>query len=207
MTIDRRTFLKTVPAVAAAGSLRRQTAVAPTPFGQDFPHLDLQTTGEWWTAARTPGEPTTAAAAKAVKKVPQIIDLDVPRDQVVAFALYTHSAGVLKLTAQLYPLFPDEPREARLELRGNGAWKEMARAPVEYPGWTAHFRLDGWDGTSTVQYRVRHGERAAFEGTIRHDPVDKAEIVVASLGCNSSRTKGPRQEIVNRLLEKGTGTT
>jgi hypothetical protein len=202
MTIDRRTFLKTVPAVAAAGSLRWQPAVSPAPFGQDFPHLDLQTTGEWWIAAKTPGEPATAADAKAAKKVPQIIDLDVARDQVVAFALYTHDAGVLKLTAQLYPLFPGEPREARLELRQNGAWNELARAPVEYPGWTAHFRIEGWDATATVPYRVRHGDRATFEGSIRRDPVDKAEIVVASLGCNSSRTKGPRQEIVDRLLRQ-----
>src|SRR5688500_7200857 len=164
--IDRRTFLKTVPAFAAVGRgadfaaapLRRGRQAPPaTPFGPDHAYLDAQTTGPWWTTSAT--------------KVPQIIDLNVPRDRVVAFALYTHDghptaqktrgggpgAGMLKLTAQLYPLFPDEPREARLEVQRGGAWKEIARAPVEYPGWSAHFRVDGWDGTTSAPYRVRHG--------------------------------------------------
>jgi hypothetical protein len=103
--IDRRTFLKTVPAFAAVGSAHAQEPATPKPreggpkpgeggpFGQDFPQLDAQTTGQWW--------------ATGASKVPQIIDLNVPRDRVVAFSLYTHDAGVLKLTAQLYPLFPD----------------------------------------------------------------------------------------------------
>jgi 3',5'-cyclic AMP phosphodiesterase CpdA len=186
--IDRRTFLKTVPAFAAATSVRAQSSPAATPFGQDFSQLDAQTTGQWW--------------ATTGSKVAPIIELNVPRDRVVAFALYLHDAGVLKLTAQLYPLFPGEVREARLEVRRDGAWKEVARAPVEYPGWSAHFRVDGWDDTRGAPYRVRHGEKATFEGTIRPDPVGKDEIVVGNLGCNSSRTKGARPEIVERLLRQ-----
>jgi hypothetical protein len=197
--IDRRTFLKTVPAVAAVGRVRGQAPAPPAPFGDAYPHLDSQTTGQWWVTAPASREPVTAAG-KAAKKVPQIIDLNVPRDQVVAFALYTADAGVLKLTAQLYPLRPAEPREARLEVQRDGAWKEIGRAPVDYPGWSAHFRVNRWEGTKTVRYRVRHADKAAFEGTIRRDPVDKDEIVVANLGCNSSRTKGGRPEIVQQLL-------
>jgi hypothetical protein len=53
-----------------------------------------------------------------------------------------------------------------------------------------------------VPYRVRHGENATFEGTVRRDPVSSDEIVVANLGCNSSRTPGPRPEIVRRLLDQ-----
>jgi hypothetical protein len=232
--IDRRTFLKTVPAVAAVGRGRWQASPSSTPFGADYPQLDTQTTGDWWTRAGAPGatgaaraggpgaaaaagaggpgatgaaktggaETAAAAKAGAGKPVPQIIDLDVPRDRVVAFALYTHDAGALKLSAQLYPLLADEPREARLELRRGGAWKEVARTAVVYPGWSAHFRVEKWDGSQTVPYRVRHGGAAAFEGTIRRDPVDKDEIVVANMSCNSSRTKGARQEIVDRVLRQ-----
>jgi hypothetical protein len=188
LTIDRRTFLKAVPAVAIVGSVRTQSPAVGAPFGQDYPQLDAQTTGEWW-------------KAPAASKIAQIIDLNVPRDQVVAFALYTHDAGILKLTAQLYPLFPEEPREARLEIQRRGGWEEVARAPVEYPGWSAHFRVERWNGTRTVAYRVRHGDKAMFEGTVRRDPVAN-EIVIASLGCNSSRTKGARPEIVQRLLRQ-----
>ncbi len=46
-----------------------------------------------------------------------IIDLKVPRDQVVCFGIYTVHNRMLKLTAQLYPLFPKETREVRLEVR------------------------------------------------------------------------------------------
>ena len=41
----------------------------------------------------------------------QIIEMDVPRKDVVAFALYTHDHGTLKMSAQLYPLKPGEARE------------------------------------------------------------------------------------------------
>lgn len=197
-SIDRRSFLKTVPAVAAVGRIRLQAQTPAAPFGQDYLYLDSQTTGEWWATGPT----AKARAAKGPKPVPQIIDLNVPRDQVVAFALYTHETGVLKMTALLYPLLPDEPREARLEIERDGSWKNVATAAVEYPGWTAHFRVKGWDGTKTVRYRVRHGAKSAFEGTVRRDPIDKNEIVVANLGCNSSRTKGPRADIVEGLLRR-----
>ncbi len=123
----------------------------------------------------------------------------VPRDQVVAFALYTHDRGVLKLTAQLFPLKPDEPREARLELQREGEWREVARAPVLYPGWSAHFRIEPWDATRAVPYRVRHGDAAVFEGLIRADPAGRDEIVVASLNCDSNADRGDRAEIVEQL--------
>ena len=83
----------------------------------------------------------------------------VPRDQVVGFALYTHDSGVLKLSAQLYPLRPEEPREVRLEFKRDGKWQEVATAQVLYPGWSAHFRLKNWDNSQDVPYRVRHGEQ------------------------------------------------
>lgn len=123
----------------------------------------------------------------------------VPRDQVVGFALYTHERGVLKLSAQLYPLKPDEPAEVRLELKRDGQWREVARAPVQYPGWSAHFRIASWDNTKEAPYRVRHGEKAMFEGFIRKDPIDKEVIVVGSLSCDSNADRGDRKEIAENL--------
>jgi arylsulfatase A-like enzyme len=125
--------------------------------------------------------------------------MDVPRDQVVAFALYTHDQGVLKLTAQLYPLKPEETRGVRLELKKNGDWMEVARERVVYPGWSAHFRIENWDSSVSVPYRVRHGAEAMFEGLVRKDPADKDVIVVGNLSCNSSSTPGPRKQIVENL--------
>jgi hypothetical protein len=180
-----KTFLLTIFLAAAIASRAAEPAA---PFGADFPDLDSLATGEWWTKTPPAQNPPPA--------------MDVPRDQVLAFALYTQDAGVLKLTAQLYPLRPDEPREARLEIERSGTWTEVARAPVIYPGWSAHFRISNWDGSRAARYRVRHGTAAEFAGTIRRDPRDQAEITVATMSCNSSRTVGLRPEIVAGLLAR-----
>lgn len=190
----RRRFLQTVPAIAGAATFLPGQE-PEKPFGADFPMLDSQTTGQWWVKA----EAAKKAKGKAKGGRGQIIDLDVPRNEVVAFALYTHDSGVLKLSAQLFPLKPDEARVVRLELNEDGAWKEVGKSDVVYPGWSAHFRIEGWDSTKDVPYRVRHGAEAMFEGLIRHDPVEKDEIVIANMSCNSSRTKGQRPEIIEHL--------
>ncbi len=172
----------------ALAAVAQPPAESPQPFGTEFKNLDSLAVGEWWTKQ-----------ARGANAPP---NLDVPRDQVIAFALYTHDHGVLKLTAQLFPLKPGEPREATLDFERDGGWHETARATVLYPGWSAHFRIEAWDASRDVRYRVRHGERATFEGRVRRDPIDKTTIVVASMSCNSSRTTGPRPEIIDNLLAK-----
>jgi hypothetical protein len=168
---------------------------APAAFGAEFPELDGWATGAWW------------------KKHPkqQPFSLDVPREHVIAFAVYTVTPppvtggtdaqrdATLKLSAQLFPLKPGEPLEARLEIKQGDAWVEVGRAPVLYPGWDGHFRVTPWDTSCEHAYRVRHGDAALFEGLIRKDPIDKKEIVVAVLSCNSTKTPGPRNEIVAGL--------
>ena len=114
----------------------------------------------------------------------------VERDEVIGFALYTQQAGVLKMTAQLFPLKPGEDREVTLELDRGDGWEKTATATVQYPGWFAHLRVEDWDGTKNVPYRVRHSGGSTFEGLIRQDPVHKQEIVIASLSCNSRHDRG-----------------
>jgi hypothetical protein len=187
MNLPRRLVLKALaflPWLRNSPLLHAQDALAQ-PFGKEFPNLDSLATGEWWARPQPKQNPPPA--------------MTVPRDEVVAFALYTHHGGVLKVNAQLFPLRPGEAREARLELQRDGVWAEVAQAPVLYPGWDAHFRIEKWDATKDVPFRVRHGERATFEGLIRRDPQDKDEIVVASMSCNSSRTTGLRPEILDSL--------
>jgi len=110
---------------------------------------------------------------------------DVPRDQVICFALYTVHNNILKMTAQLYPLKEDEDRKVRLEIRESGKWKQVADAQVIEDGWTAHFRVESWDCTKDIEYRVTHGKNAYYTGTIRKDPVDKDVIVAAAFTGNS----------------------
>ncbi|MFP6866460.1 MAG: hypothetical protein VCA35_11005, partial [Roseibacillus sp.] len=168
----------------------------PAVFGGKFAKLDGKATGEWWK-----GPPAPKPGAKPPRRAPKkMINLNVPRDEVIGFGIYTHDHGVLKLTAQLFPLKPDEGREVRLEFKRGKKWVEAAREKVIFPGWSAHFRIESWDNTANVPYRLRHGEKAVFEGLIRKDPIGKDEIVVGNLSCNSSRTPGQRPQIVKNLL-------
>ena len=117
-----------LPVLVLAGNASLFAADFAAPFGAQHPTLDSLAVGEWWTKKPTGNQPPPPS-------------MNVPRDEVIAFALYTHEHDVLKLTAQLFPLKPDEARQVRLELREGGQWKEVARAPVIYPGWSAHFRI------------------------------------------------------------------
>ncbi|WP_197171009.1 alkaline phosphatase D family protein [Novipirellula aureliae] len=110
---------------------------------------------------------------------------DVERSEVICFALYTVHDKTLKLTAQLYPLEKGDPKTARLEILKGVQWLEVAKADVIEAGWTAPFRVENWDDTRAYRYRVRHGADAKYEGVIRKNPVDKAEMIVAGFTGNS----------------------
>lgn len=148
---------------------------------------DLLSTNDWWNRP-TPKDPRK-----------RIIDLKVPRSEVVAFGLYTVSNNTLKLSAQLYPLYPEETRTVRLEIKKDGNWKEIAQEKVRDLGWSALFRIEDWPTDQDVAYRIRHGEEAQFEGLVRKDPIDKKEIVLAAVSCNSSRDRGLREQYVRNI--------
>ncbi|MBK71907.1 MAG: hypothetical protein CMO76_00535 [Verrucomicrobiales bacterium] len=117
---------------------------------------------------------------RAVLNIPKFEEADT-----ICFALYTVSDNTLKLTAQLYPLAEGAPLKACLEIEDNGLWKEVASTEIIKEGWTAPFRVEKWDDSKTVSYRVIHGKKATYEGTIRKNPTDKEEIVVAAFTGNS----------------------
>ena len=172
------------------------------PFGPKFPRLDGRATGEWWKRAAQHSKQLESGNQRQQANAKRFPKLDVPRNEVVAFAVYTHHRGVLKLTAQLFPLKPDEAMETRLEFKRGDNWEEVKTEKVWYPGWSSHFRIENWDNTKDVAYRVRHGEEAMFEGLIRHDPIEKDVITVGNMSCNSSRTGGPRPKIVENLKQQ-----
>lgn len=197
--INRRSALKASAVTLASLPILGGATVGQQPskpFGADFPNLESLTTGKWWAQPDLPKNQTKAKGKGGGSPAPS---MDVARDKVIAFALYTHHQGVLKLSAQLFPLKPEEDRAVRLEILQEGKWQEVARAEVFYPGWDAHFRVEKWDNSRDSAYRVCHGEKATFEGLIRKDPIDKQEIVVANMSCNSSRTIGGRPEIIENL--------
>ena len=152
------------------------------PVKAPFEGVDSLATNDWWNRADN-----------------KIIDLKVSRDSVVAFGIYTVANNTLKLTAQLFPLYPEETREVRLEIKENGSWKEIQKQKVNDLGWAALFRVENWDATKDTPYRLRHGEKASFEGLVRKDPKEKDEIVLAAFSCNSNKDRGMRENYIRNV--------
>ncbi len=149
-----------------------------------------------------------ALAKKAAQKKQALVIPEVPASEQICFALYTVQDGILKLTAQLYPLAEGAPREVRLEVNRDGQWTEIARTRVrenEYDNgkgdrsWTAHFRVENWDHSRDIPYRLRHGTEAQYEGLVRKDPVDKDEIVVAAFTGNGNNDRRLKPELIANL--------
>ncbi|WP_020528266.1 metallophosphoesterase family protein [Flexithrix dorotheae] len=158
-----------------------ETAMEP-PVLAPFSGLDTLATNDWWNRGKS-----------------KIVDIDVPREEVVAFGMYSVANHVLKLSAQLFPLYPDETREVRLEIKEGNSWKEIQKQTVNDIGWSALFRIENWDDSKNIPYRILHGEKASFEGTIRKDPKDKKEIVLAAMSCNSNQDRGMRENYIRNI--------
>ena len=89
-----------------------------------------------------------------------------------------------------------------LETQEGGRWGQRAKSAPVLPGWSAHFRVEGWDTTKTVPYRVSVG-KSVYTGIIRSDPIDQDEVVAAVFTGNSSYPWGggriSKQDIVDNV--------
>jgi len=152
-------------------------------------------------ALRAQGDDSKKGSApiRTARKREKLVIPEVARDAVIGFALYTVQDGILKMSAQLYPLREDEPHEVELWIESGGAWKKVAAAKVDPKGWHALFRVEGWDHGKDHRYRVQHAGGARYEGLVRKDPVDKDEIVVAAFTGNSNADRGPRADLVRNV--------
>ena len=127
-----------------------------------FEKLDSLCVNDWWNREPSP-----------------IVETRVPRVDVLAFGIYTVRARSLKLSAQLFPLYPAETRTVRLEFLRQGEWLEAAREQVNDMGWSALFRIDDWDSTHAVPYRLRHGEQAVYHGI---EPAGLMQVILTRNG-------------------------
>ncbi len=166
----------------SCASSRKPNAVMQPLTIAPFVGLDTLATNDWWNRGTSP-----------------IINIKVDRDSVVAFGLYTISDNILKLSAQLFPLYPEETRVIRLELYRNGRWQQVQQQNVNDLGWSALFRIESWDDRLDVPYRLRHGMHASFEGLIRRNPREKDIVSIAALSCNSNQDRGDRIEYVRNI--------
>ncbi len=147
-----------------------------------FTKLDTLSTNDWWK-----------------RGVSKIIDMKVDRDKVIAFGIYTTSNNTLKLSAQLFPLYPKETRSVTLAIYQNDRWEQVQTQEVNELGWSAQFRIENWDMNQSFRYKLLHGPSASFEGLIRKDPINKKEIKLAALSCNSNKDRGDRENYVNNI--------
>jgi hypothetical protein len=112
------------------------------------------------------------------------------RHLAIVGAMYTLSRGVLKITAQLPPVDLSSTPPVTLETWNGGAWQQFATADIDntdnLSSYTASFRIPGWDDTVDTDYRLGvavDGTLYHWTGTVRRDPVDKNEIVIAATTC------------------------
>jgi alkaline phosphatase D len=106
-------------------------------------------------------------------------------------ALYTVHNNTLKLTAQMFPVGAQESQTADLQIKQGRSWKTISTAKINPSGWVAQFRVEKWNDRQDRPYRVRYLLKGAngrarvhtWEGTIRANPINKDEVVVASLSC------------------------
>tara|TARA_B100001564_G_scaffold227313_1_gene191702 strand:+ start:641 stop:2278 length:1638 start_codon:yes stop_codon:yes gene_type:complete len=183
--LDRRDFIKKTSlsgAAIASSTIFTVNAESKKYVKSPFADLDVLATNDWWNRPDNP-----------------IIDLKVDRDNVIGFGIYTLSNNILKLTAQLFPLYPNESRELRLEVYRNNSWEEIEKKKINEIGWAVTFKVQNWDDTKDTKYRLKHGKGADFEGLIRKNPVDKNTIKLAAFSCNSNKDRGGRENYVNNI--------
>ncbi len=119
----------------------------------------------------------------------------------ILFSQYTLSKGVLKLTAQMAPVILDKA-PVKLQIKRKDTWVTIKETSIDKDARTATFKVKNWTETHDIPYRLNYktddGEHSFWEGTIRKDPVDKAEIVVAGFTGNSD-LGFPNTDIVDQI--------
>lgn len=117
---------------------------------------------------------------------------------------YTLNRGILTLTAQLTPVpEPADPAHdtVTLQRESDAGWQTLATARLVRPGYTATLRVNNWNATRDTPFRIVYGQPAegveppqtfsgTWTGTIRRDPVDKPEIVIAGFTGNHNNAHG-----------------
>ena len=89
----------------------------------------------------------------------------------ILWTQYTRQGNTVKLSAQMAPMGAADAKEVKLDLKQDGAWREVAAAPIDPLARTAVFRQTVPDGA--VEYRVRYpwkGGDSEWSGSFVADP-------------------------------------
>jgi alkaline phosphatase D len=110
---------------------------------------------------------------------------------------YTLSQNRLKLTAQMMPLGKNDNKDVFFQIFEDDQWRTLTTTRIIESGFTAPFQIDDWDSNQDIPYRVFYAmttrpfvlKNHYWEGTIRHDPIEKEEMVVAAFTGNHNVSK------------------
>ncbi len=111
----------------------------------------------------------------------------------ILFTQHTLSRKVLKLTAQLPPIGEKDGQTVEFQTKSNGNWKTINKANIDKLARTSTFRFENWDNSKNIPFRIVYQlydegntlKDYYYEGTIRKEPLDKKEIVVAGFTGNN----------------------
>lgn len=101
----------------------------------------------------------------------------------VAGTLFTTASRVLRMTVQLMPLDPRTLSRVALEVRRGNSWRRLGTAPVG-PGYTALFRVTGFDTSTATGYRIVGAGQTLYGGTIPAEP--RGRLRIASVNCTKA---------------------
>ncbi len=127
----------------------------------------------------------------------------------ILWAQYTQSNRIMKMTAQMPPIGPDDSHTVALQIKPAGAikWKTIDHAPIDSLSRTATFRETNWDNMHDIAYRLVYNMQVArhrykkcyFTGTVRKEPFDKDNIVIASFTGNND-LGFPNDDVVKYVM-------
>ncbi len=136
---------------------------------------------------------------------------------------YTVSGGILRLTAQVAALGPQDTRTAELQVRDGptSTWRTTGSATLVENTNTFCFQVTPWDATTDRDFRVRYelardggrSQTCDWHGTIRREPEADEPLVVAAFTGNKHFTGGirwnhdgvwfPHRDIVDHVTAHG----
>lgn len=123
----------------------------------------------------------------------------------ILFSQYTLSKETVKLTAQMAPVILSG-QKVQLQIKENNHWKTIQEAAIDKDARTATFKLVKWKTKSDIPYRLAYKmdrgnskkEEFYWKGTIRKDPIDQEEVVVAGFTGNAD-LGFPNSDIFNQV--------
>lgn len=110
----------------------------------------------------------------------------------ILFSQYTLSNRIMKMTAQMPPIGRSDSQFVALQVKEKQNFKTLAKARIDKLSRTATFRIDNWPDKVDTPYRLLYQmkdntgqiKNYYWKGTVRKNPVDKTDIVVAGFTGN-----------------------